>query len=364
MGTIKNLNDTTPAASSGYQLGKWQQVNTGTTDPATGAAIYDGSVETPGNGGVSKLTTSATAAAGDCGMLLSFTLTGAATYTLPATPPSVPDGGGTNRWRVQLQNQPASSASLTVTATSPAKLDGVTGGSLALTAALGCEVRTDGTDYFTERGNGPGAPGYPGSGSLTVTAAASPSTVNLTTEGTFDWFCPNGSVSPHPWPTATNMKKNSGTAFMMADSFDWVTNGTQTTFTQIFGSPACSCTNTDNVTGVALTSVTTGQGVNSSASGANSYGFRLAVPAGQVSRKLRIYMNVFSGTATCTASLSDGSAATATANVVSAAAANNESFFTITFNAARDGQVLTVTVLLTTNLGSSPDIKFMAATLQ
>lgn len=147
-----DFRDNTPAAASGYQLGKFQKGPTSGTDPTFGLPIFPLSVETPASGSVLKKTANYTAAAGDCGMLVSFALSGAATYTLPATPPSVPDGGGTNRWKASPQNSPTSTAALTVAATTPAKLDGVTAGTLVLGAATGVNLYTDGTDYFTERG--------------------------------------------------------------------------------------------------------------------------------------------------------------------------------------------------------------------
>lgn len=153
-GSELDFRDNTPAASAGYQLGKFQKGPTSGTDPAFGLPIYPLSTEVPATGGVSKLTTNAMAAAGDCGKLLSFTLSSPATYTLPATAPSVPDGGGTNRWKVTTQNVPASAASLTIAATTPAKLDGITAGTLVLAAGSGVDLYTDGTDYFTERGAG------------------------------------------------------------------------------------------------------------------------------------------------------------------------------------------------------------------
>jgi hypothetical protein len=150
--SIKNLNDSSPAAATGYANAKWQQGSSSGDDPTSGYPIFPASVETPNAGGVAKLTANATAAAADCGKLLSFTLSGTATYTLPATAPSVPDGGGTNRWKVALRNDASSSAALTVAATSPAKLDGTAGGSFTLAAGAGCDVFTDGTDYFSEKG--------------------------------------------------------------------------------------------------------------------------------------------------------------------------------------------------------------------
>lgn len=150
MSYVINLNKSDPAAESGRMNGKFQKnpVAAG-TDPTSGLPYFDVSCEVPNAGGVSKLTGSAAAAIADCGKLLSWNITAAATYTLPATPPSVPDGSLTNRWKVRLQNAAASTASLTVTATTAAKLNYVTAASITLGPGASCVLFTDGTDYFT-----------------------------------------------------------------------------------------------------------------------------------------------------------------------------------------------------------------------
>lgn len=354
--SIKNLNDTTPAPNSGYQNGKWQQVSAG-TDPTTGLPLFDGSVELPADGGVSKLTGSATAAAGDCGKLLSFTLTLVATYTLPATPPSVPDGGGTNRWKVALQNGPASSASLTVAATSPAKLDGTTAGSFVLNSALGCAIFTDGTDYFTERGNGPGTPSYPGTGSGSISQSTIPSTLNLTTEGIYDWLATStftGIPRTKAWPPP-NSKMLGGYLF---ESFCWTTAASIFNFSGAL--PALTSTASDD-TARGLSGFTTGVGLTATTDTGEGYCFK--VPADTFQRVLRLYTGVFSGTITIVARASDGSFTDLTDTLVSAAGAGVGTVWKITYKTARDGQWLLISVRLTTNLGSTPNVTCQAITL-
>lgn len=349
---ITNLNTSNPGAQSGFQDVVFELNPTSTgIDPATGLPVYAASAEVPNTGGAAAKTTSYTATAADCGKLLSFNSSTAVTLTLPSAIPFA-------QWNLGVQN--IGTGALTINPNG-LQIDG-SSSTINIAPGSGVQIATDGTNYFTERGAAGGSVGgYPGVGSLSATSAASPSTVNLTTEGTLDWICPNGTVVT---PPNGNMKKTSGTGFLLDTTFAWSNgSGTINTFTQNFTNPAVSATVADDLLGRGLSGAIAGQGIDSATAGALSFGFRLAVPAGQVSRTLKIYMSVWSGTATCTASLSDGSAANATATVAAAASTQTEGFFTIVFNAGRDGQMLTVSVLLTTNNANTPNVKFMAATL-
>lgn len=204
------------------------------------------------------------------------------------------------------------------------------------------------------------------SGSITAISTANPSTLNLTSVGTRDWMCPAASTAnPRAIGAGSLHAKVGGlTAGILTSSFNWVSAGGATTiFTQNFVNPAVTSTAADDMATGALSASVAGQGIFSSVGAATGYGFVLAVPADTTSRTLKIYASVFSGTITATATLSDGSASPATATVVATAGNTTEGFFTITFNSASAGEFLTVTVLLTTNLGSGPNVKFMAATL-
>jgi hypothetical protein len=179
--------------------------------------------------------------------------------------------------------------------------------------------------------------------------------IDLSAEGTQDWFAPAGNTSGNYHSRAFGGE--------IMKSFDWITAG-QNLFTQ-GSSFTVSSTASDDATGNALIAFSTDQGVYTTGS-ASGFGFRFRVPANSTgTRTLKIYSSVFSGAATLTAHLTDGSAADV-ADVVDDQGAGGYNFFvwTINYESAHDGQELQVVVNLSTNYGNSPNIKFMAATLQ
>jgi hypothetical protein len=127
-----NLNDTTPAAPSGYQNAKWQ---------ADSSSPRNVSAYIPGAGGVLVKTADYTAVAEDCGKLIVFNSSGAHTLTLPGAAPFA-------QWNISVQN-----IGTGVVTISPNGLnvDGAAS-SLALSQAQGLALSTDATNYFTERG--------------------------------------------------------------------------------------------------------------------------------------------------------------------------------------------------------------------
>lgn len=127
----------TPAPDAGQQNAKPRSDG--------GAPLQQITFEVPNTGGVLTKTANYTAAAGDCGKLLSFNSSSAVVYTLPATPPIV----GAMQWQVEVQNIGA--GALSITPTSTALLDG-SSGSLVLAQGSGLSLYTDGTNYFTGRG--------------------------------------------------------------------------------------------------------------------------------------------------------------------------------------------------------------------
>lgn len=355
--SIKNLNDSSPTLASGYQNAKWQQGATSGNDPVTGYPIFPVSAEVPNSGGISNLTSNATAATGDCGKLLTFALSGIATYTLPATPPSVPDGSGTNRWHVDVQSEPSSSAALTIAATSPAKLDGVTGGSLSLGTGAGLRIFTDGTDYRTQRGNStPGGP-YPSTGAAAISQSTTPSTLNVSTEGVYDWLAPctfQGIPRAKAWPPP-NSKATGG---WLLETFCWTSGASMVTFSGAI--PALTSVRADD-TSAALSGFSNGVAIQASTDTGEGFFFRM--PADTYQRVLRIYTGVFSGVMTVTGVASDGSFSTVVTTLTAAPAASAVTVVKIVYNTARDGQHLNVTVRLTTNSGSTPNISCQAVTL-
>lgn len=99
-------------------------------------------------GGVNAQTTSYTAVSDDNGKIISFNDASAATLTLPAAPPFA-------QWNIFVENVGA--GTLTV---SPNGLD-IDGSASSLTLATnsGLYISTDGTNYFTQRGDGSATPG-------------------------------------------------------------------------------------------------------------------------------------------------------------------------------------------------------------
>jgi hypothetical protein len=155
-------------------------------------------------------------------------------------------------------------------------------------------------------------------------------------------------------------------------SFDWVAAG-QSLFGPQSGSFSLNSLASDDAAGTALTSVTTDQGILTGSSSAVGFGFRMRAPAtAGGTRTLRIYGSVFSAAVSLSARLNDGSATLAcdtgdqACETVDVGGSRGYAPFewTITYQSARDGADLEVGVVVTKNYGSTPNVKFTAATLQ
>lgn len=200
--------------------------------------------------------------------------------------------------------------------------------------------------------------GLGGTGSLAYIINPLPSTLSISTEGTLDWYAvgQTGFNTPRARaPGAVNAKISGG---WILTSFDWSGGGGGSNSGSIMATTSSagddlSSTPLSSDTGQAWVSISSGTGV----------GFRLRVPADTYQRVLRLYLGVWSGVATITASLTDGSAATITPSLNSGAAADLVKQVIITYKSAASGQELVVTALLTTNYGSTPNVAFFAATL-
>jgi hypothetical protein len=127
-----NLNDTTPAAPSGYQNAKWQ---------ADSSSPRNVSAYIPGAGGVLVKTADYTAVAADCGKLIVFNSLSPHTLTLPAAAPFA-------QWNIAVQN--IGSGGVTISPNG-LNIDGA-GSGVTLAQAQGLAISTDATNYFTERG--------------------------------------------------------------------------------------------------------------------------------------------------------------------------------------------------------------------
>lgn len=196
---------------------------------------------------------------------------------------------------------------------------------------------------------------------ITVTRSVASGTVAIDTEGSEDWLLLTAVPSATP-PRGLNpvppSKRLGGGSLLI--NFDWMnlSGGSPTAFSQ-----ATSVTKTaaaaDNVQGTAV-NTTTAVGYNHAT--LLDYGFRIRVPADTSVRTVRVYTSHFSGTLTVTARLMDGSVANVVTTHDSGAATQAENKWTITYSTTTVTE-LVVTFLLTTNLGSTPGMKFGAATL-
>lgn len=203
----------------------------------------------------------------------------------------------------------------------------------------------------------PGPAGAAGSGgggapAISITHTTAPATtLNLTSLGSLDWYAIFGSSANVP------PFHGKATGGALGLGFAWVVHGQSITmFTQ--ASPyTLSCT--DDVASGSLSAQTTDQGMYSAA-GVN-YGFRFLVPASPTQRTLTIYGTCFSGNVSCVATLLDGSIAAVTDSTPSSGAGAGQNYaFTVTF---KGEGLMSVLVTLASNLGSTPNIKFAAATL-
>lgn len=129
------FNSQTPAPTAGYQNAKFQ------TDG--NVPVQSITTEVPNTGKVNLKTTSYTLVAADCGKLVVYNSSGAGSFTLPPTPPFA-------QWMVAISN--IGTGVLTVSPNG-LNLDG-TIISLTLGQDVGILIYTDGTNYFSIRGEG------------------------------------------------------------------------------------------------------------------------------------------------------------------------------------------------------------------
>ena len=188
---------------------------------------------------------------------------------------------------------------------------------------------------------------------LTIGAITLPGSVNLSTEGTVDWFAPFAATTPPRTQTAPHAKALGG---QLLQGFDWVQNG-NSMFTP--GSWIPFSTNVGDDMTASLTASTSAIGVFTGAG--TLFGFRISVPACALQRTMRIYTAVFSGTMTVTAKL-DGTALSPV-TLVYAAGAGGFIATPVEIVYKAQGGNLVVTGLLTTNSGSGPNVAIAGITI-
>jgi len=181
-------------------------------------------------------------------------------------------------------------------------------------------------------------------GSLTVASATVPNgDTNLTVEGTLDWaHWAHGGAADFDHKSGANL---------ISDVT--VTNGAQRI--QI-GSITATASWIDGTPHATVTGTGTGVGANQGA------GLQFTVPAGTTPHTLRVYAGNKASAERLDVSLSDNSAGAYSATLDAGTTAIHE-VYTITYNAASDGQTLTVTWTDTADSTNGFEM-LMSATLQ
>lgn len=297
---------------------------------------------------------------GDFARLLSFSNAAAIAVTVPqAGIGSVFNSG----WYTWIQNTGVGTLTITPTTST---IDGLA--SLALAQNQGCLIASDGTNYFTMRGAGGSGGGGTGVGAISITSAASPATLNLTTQGVVDWFILNGTTLNPPRGTAFASVHSKAMGGWVKNSFDWF-SGVGGVGPAVGGSSSIAMTSTaaDDLTG-ALTAVTPNSsniGVNNGAT--INFGYRFNVPADSFTRTLKLNMAVNGVKATVTCRMVDGSVADQTTTVDAVAdGLYVQKEVTIAYKAGATGSEMIVEVRVTTNYSTSTHLAavyFISATL-
>ena len=198
------------------------------------------------------------------------------------------------------------------------------------------------------------------SGSITFAASAalSPSIVNLTTQGTIDWYLPNGNATPAKLLNSNQYHSKAFGGNLIACNWDWVFGGTACLFfTGVFTNPSVSASAMDNACQYVVSNQVGSQGISCSNSTDPGFGYKFSVPACITPQVLRIYSKCSNCTSNCSAFLTDGSAGTVTQSF-----STGERYFKITFS-SKGGGMLNVQVAASSITGSTPTIAFSAITL-
>ncbi len=184
-------------------------------------------------------------------------------------------------------------------------------------------------------------------GSLAIAKTSAPSTLNLTTEGTIDWFANLAATNPRLLNNGVLHAKIAGG--YIAKSFEMFSGGATTTTYTTFGTqqPTQTTTGTDDCATTALTNNAT-NGFTAIASATQvGAGFTFRVPALNSSRVLRVYTGNYSCIITVTATLADGSASPASTTNDQAANTASNQLFTITYKSAQPCDLIVVCQITT-----------------
>ena len=253
---------------------------------------------------------------GDIPVMTSSTLPGTATYI------DNHNGTATFNWTPASGASAASPYSVTFTATSSGALFDQETISITVNAAA--------------------------AGTLSGVNAASPGSVNLSTEGTTDWAhwgLTNAASFDHKAAVTPQISNFTQLGTTAANRFQAPT-GARVAYTWTGGTPTASATNT-----------TTGLYIN----GTIGNGFSLSVPANTTTKTLRLYVGSWFAQGRLQATLSDGSAAQYV-TFVDAPSGLVDRLITLNFSAASAGQTLNIQYTMFTDYGSG-NVTLSAATL-
>lgn len=197
-------------------------------------------------------------------------------------------------------------------------------------------------------------------GSIVIAQAALPGSLDMEAEGTLDYFSMGNTATDPLRSIAAGTVHAPTYGGHMQVSADWVhASGTsQSAYTS--GLPRT--TGLHDLATVPFAAQTAARFISTPTAGITHFGIRFRVPAARQVRVLRVYADHWSCVATLAASLTDGSAPDASDTINTGAGAGAARKWTVTYNSAAGGDIC-VSLLVTTNHGSTPNIGFLAATL-
>lgn len=211
-----------------------------------------------------------------------------------------------------------------------------------------------------------------GIGSIAPTQAASPATLNLSTQGTTDWFTMNGVVQNPPRASAlTGNVHSKSLGGWIKDTFDFFSAAATGSgvaagvggSSSIAMTTSASDSTTAPIAGTTPNSITVGLNAGATI----NFGYRFRVPADLVSRTLKLNAAVNGVKATITFRMKDGSIADQT--ITLDAVADNlyvQKEITVVYNAGSPNSEMIVEVRVTTNYSTSTHtaaVYFISATL-
>jgi Galactose oxidase-like, Early set domain/Bacterial Ig domain/Glyoxal oxidase N-terminus/Fibronectin type III domain/Kelch motif len=170
-----------------------------------------------------------------------------------------------------------------------------------------------------------GGPRSVSAGLLNGSFSATPATVNLTTEGTTDWTH-WGLNLPNDFDHKAGVTQKISNCTIIGPANLYQYNDNPSGYTWLDGTPTGGATNT--TTGIFVAGV--------------GNGFQFTVPADTTSKTLKLYVGLWKATGKLEVSLSDGSAPAFTDTSLNNSSATSIGVYTINFQAASNGQVLTI----------------------